>query len=162
MAKCQHMSTWPFPLSVLIVENVHLRSSTHTHLPHKLSLTHKHSHTYTHTLAAKLCFESNCLWICAALCWRLHPGNADLFIFYCQHFLVEHGGVWPRVCVNRPLSHVYSRSSISVQVNSLHGRRCANFLSLSVSLSACVCAKLIKRIRVADERQHKLRPPAHT
>lgn len=37
-------------------------------------------------------------------------------------------------------------------------------LCLSVSLSACVCvcAKLIKRIRVADERLHKLRPPAHT
>lgn len=35
-------------------------------------------------------------------------------------------------------------------------------LCLSVSLCMCVCAKLIKRIRVADERQHKLRPPAHT
>lgn len=136
----------------------------HTHTPPTQTLSLTQTLTHIHTLAAKLCFESNCLWICAALCCRLHPGNADLFIFYYQHFLVENGGVWPRVCVNRPLSHVYSRSSISVQVNSLHGRRCANFLSLSVSLSLCMCvyAKLIKRIQVADEHQHKLRPPAHT
>lgn len=90
MAKCQHMSTWPFPLSVLIVENVHLRSSTHTPptqtLSHTQTLTHIHTHTGSKIVLWEQLSVNLCRFVLEIASWKCRP----------LHFLLPtlFGGTW--------------------------------------------------------------------
>lgn len=122
---CQLMSARPFSS----------RSSHSGERPPTQRRTHTHSHTQTHTSHTislthrrqkKLGFESRSS---ASTCWGLTTSGWKYKLMICA----EHSGVWQSVLLNRPLSCLYSRSSILVQVNSLHGSRCSHFLP------QCVC-----------------------